>query len=666
MTGEAATDVERGPGRLARRWPTALLMLLDLTILVVTLVLLASARYDLTVSAVNRSGIALSLLLASGVYLVTYGLLVVRRYRWGSPDEIVGLVVVGFFLTACLSAASALTAPSVVPLSVAITTPPTSIGGWLLLRYAAVRFHRSRQRRKRHVGRATVVVGAGQGGQQAVAMMLQDAAGALNPVALVDDDPGKRRLSISGVRVAGTLDTLPDVLAETGAEVLLLAIPSAPPTTVQRVVDAAEDAGAELLVLPSFDEMLAGTSAPDGRGGGPTGAAIELPRQAFRPVLLEDLLGRGSVDIDTAGIAAYLEGRVVLVTGAGGSIGSQLCREIAHYRPARLVMTDRDDSLLHSVQLSVDGRGMLDSEDLVLGDLRTPGFAADLVRRVRPDVVFHAAAIKHLTLAERFPAEAFLTNVVGTADLLAACARAEVERFVNISTDKAADPQSVLGYTKRITERLTASFGAMVGPESSYISVRFGNVLGSRGSALTTFAAQLAAGRALTITSPHMTRYFMTIHEACQLVLQAAVDGRTGEGLVLDMGHPHNIEDLARRFAALQGFPPPEIVYTGTRPGEKIAETTLASDEPDERPFHPLISRVQVPTLDRKLLLVVDELRRDALLPGTGARLESWLRTTATAPSPGAGPASIVEGPATRPDHPVVEAPAARATSRLS
>lgn len=633
MTGEAATHTEPGPGNgVARRWPIALLMSLDLTILVVTLVVLASARYDLTVSAANRGGIGLSLLLAAGLYLVTYGLLVVRRYRWGSPDEVVGLVIVGFFLVAGLSAASALTVPTVLPLSVAITTPPTTIGGWLLLRYAALRFHRSRQRRRRRVGHATVVVGAGQGGQQAIAMMLQDATGALNPVAIVDDDPAKRRLSISGVRVRGSLGSLPEVLAQTGAEVLLLAIPSAPAATVQRIIDVAEAAAVELLVLPSFDSMLAGAAPAGGRSIAHAGATVELSRQAFRPVLLEDLLGRGSVDIDTDGIAAYLADRVVLVTGAGGSIGSQLCREIAEYGPARLVMTDRDDSLLHGVQLSVDGRGMLDSEDLVLGDLRTPGFAGELVRRVRPHVVFHAAAIKHLTLAERFPGEAFHTNVVGTADLLAACVSAEVERFVNISTDKAADPTSILGYTKRVTERLTATFGGLSLAESRYISVRFGNVLGSRGSALTTFAAQLAAGRPLTITSAEMTRYFMTIHEACQLVLQAAVDGRTGEGLVLDMGQPHNIEQLARRFAALQGFAPPEILYTGTRPGEKTAETTLARAEPDERPFHPLISRVQVPELDREALLDVDDLRREAVRGLPDERLRGWLQATATAP----------------------------------
>ena len=336
------------------------------------------------------------------------------------------------------------------------------------------------------------------------------------------------------------------------------------------------------MVLPSFDEMLSAPTVAGGPHEGiPRRALVDVSSRAFRPVLLDDLLGRGVVETESDAIREYLRGRVVLVTGAGGSIGSQLCREIAAFSPGRLVMTDRDDSLLHGVQLSVDGRGLLDSQDLVLGDLRTPTFVRSLVAACRPDVVFHAAAVKHLTLAERFPAETFLTNVAATAELFDACVSAGVERFVNISTDKAADPTSVLGYSKRVTERLTATYGDIAPESSRYISVRFGNVLGSRGSALTTFAAQLATGQPLTITSPDMERYFMTVHEAAQLVLQGAVHGRTGEGLVLDMGEPHNIEQLSRRFAALQGFRSPAIVYTGARPGEKAAERLFAHDEPD-------------------------------------------------------------------------------------
>lgn len=611
-------------------------MLVDVAILVISLAILTTARYDLAVSQINREGLAAAILLVAAVYTVTYGLLVSRRYHWGSPDEAVGLMVVAIFLVAALSSVSVLTKPALLPLSVAITTAPCAAVGWLIVRAMAIRFHRARLRRQGRRGRRTLIVGAGAGGQQALSMIQQDSTHALAPVGFVDDDPSTRRLSLQGLRVLGTVTTIAEVVRATNTEVVLLAIPSATPGLVQRVIDGVEASAAELLVLPSFDELLSAPrpSSTDHQRAG--GSKVDLPRQAFRPVLLEDLLGRGTVETDTAGIGAYLRGKVVLVTGAGGSIGSQLCREIARFDPARLVMTDRDDSLLHAVQLSVDGRGMLDSEDLVLGDLRTPGFVPDLVARVSPDVVFHAAAIKHLTLAERFPTEAFLTNVVGTADLLRACAECGVDRFINISTDKAADPTSVLGYTKRIAERLTATIGARTGDETRYISVRFGNVLGSRGSALTTFAAQLSSGQPLTITSPDMTRYFMTVHEACRLVLQAAVDGATGDGLVLDMGESHNIEQLARRFAALQGFPPPTIVYTGVRPGEKLEERTLAQAEPDDRPFHPLISRVLIPSVSRDLLIDVARMRSRITSGGDieAGELIDWLASASADPHP--------------------------------
>jgi len=611
-------------------------MLLDVAILVVVIVVLAMSRYEQRASAVNREGLGMAIALAAMVYLVTYGLLVARRSRWGSQDELVGLGVVTIFLVAALSAASILSDPAIVPLSVAVTAPLATTFGWLLLRYAGVAYHRSRRVRMRRANRRrTVIVGAGVTGRQAVAMMLDDDSSRLRPVALVDDDPRKRRISIAGVRVEGSLADLTSVCERLGAEVVLLAAPTLPAPVVQRVLEETQDAGVELLVLPSFDEMLSARTVAGGTQEGiPRKAMVDVPLQSFRSVLLDDLLGRGVVEIDSDAIGAYLRNRVVLVTGAGGSIGSQLCREIKAFGPGRLVMTDRDDSLLHGVQLSVDGRGLLDSDDLVLGDLRDGEFVRSLVRACRPDVVFHAAALKHLTLAERFPAEAFLTNVAATADLLEVCVATGVERFVNISTDKAADPQSVLGYSKRVTERLTATYGASTAETSRYISVRFGNVLGSRGSALTTFAAQLASGHPLTITSPDMERYFMTVHEAAQLVLQAAVHGRTGEGMILDMGQAHNIEELSRRFAALQGFSSPEIVYTGARPGEKIAERTLARDELDRRPFHPLVSHVPVPTFRAEILEEIDRVRGE-LPAGTGGVLvPELLRAMAFAAAP--------------------------------
>jgi FlaA1/EpsC-like NDP-sugar epimerase len=315
----------------------------------------------------------------------------------------------------------------------------------------------------------------------------------------------------------------------------------------------------------------------------------------IQPISEEELLGRPPSEIDTDAVANYITGRRVLVTGAGGSIGSELCRQLARFDPAALYMLDRDESGLHATQLSIDGRALLDSPELVLADLRDPQRLVEVFDACRPEVVFHAAALKHLTLLEQAPAEAWKTNVVGTQHLIELCELYGVSHFVNISTDKAADPGCVLGYTKRITERLTAS-AAQYKSHSVYLSVRFGNVLGSRGSVLTAFSAQSQTGGPMTVTDPDVTRYFMTIEEASRLTIYAGAIGRPGEALVLDMGEPVRIMDVAQRFAN-RHTPPLEIVFTGLRPGEKLHEVLLSTEEHDERPVHELISHVAVPPL---------------------------------------------------------------------
>jgi FlaA1/EpsC-like NDP-sugar epimerase len=289
----------------------------------------------------------------------------------------------------------------------------------------------------------------------------------------------------------------------------------------------------------------------------------------------------------------------VLVTGAGGSIGSELCRQVREFGPARLVMLDRDESALHAVQLSIEGRALLDDDALVLADIRDVETMTAVFRTHRPEVVFHAAALKHLPLLERYPREAIRTNVVATLDLLDLARDTGCERFVNISTDKAADPISVLGYSKRIAERLTATVGAEAAAACGavFLSVRFGNVLGSRGSVLDIFQAQIAAGGPLTVTDPDVTRFFMTTTEAVELVIQAGGIGNPGEVLVLDMGEPVRIADVARRFAEVAD-PRVELEFTGLRPGEKVAEVLFGAGEHDRRPRHPLIAQVAVPALD--------------------------------------------------------------------
>src|SRR5256714_1614759 len=285
--------------------------------------------------------------------------------------------------------------------------------------------------------------------------------------------------------------------------------------------------GSARYFIRSYDEERRRPTGPDVRRLLVVGVDVAIGDN--RTPTAEDLLGRQPVDTDVASIAEYLRGRRVLVTGAGGSIGSELCRQIAGFEPANLIMVDRDESALHAVQLSIEGRALLDSPDLVLLDLRDRDGMERFLRQRRPEVIFHAAALQHLPLLERYPGEAVQSNVWLTAHLLAAAAEVGVEKFVNISTDKAADPTSVLGYSKRIAERLTAHFAEHA--SGSFVSVRFGNVLGSRGSVLHAFRAQIEAGGPVTVTDPQVTRYFMTVHEAVQLVIQAAaVNGQHEPG----------------------------------------------------------------------------------------------------------------------------------------
>ncbi|MFM8484242.1 MAG: SDR family NAD(P)-dependent oxidoreductase, partial [Actinomycetota bacterium] len=406
---------------------------------------------------------------------------------------------------------------------------------------------------------------------------LDDRRSPYRPVGLVDDDPLKSNLRIMGVPVLGTISELSQVARQSKTSVALLAIPSADIDLVRLVDELATEAGVSLLILPPVTKLFSTMTLAD-----------------MRPVSEADLLGRPTTEIETDVLAGFVRGRRVLVTGAGGSIGSELCRQLVVYEPAALIMLDRDESLLAEVQLSLQGRALLDDPNLVLADIRDAERVDEVFDRYRPDVVFHCAALKHLTLLERFPREAWLTNVVGTVNLRWAAQRTGVNSVVNISTDKAADPTSVLGSSKRITERLTAHVAAETGAQ--YVSVRFGNVLGSRGSVLTIFKRQAELGGPITVTDPGVTRYFMTVQEAARLTAFAGAIGQPGEVLVLDMGAPIRIADVARRFA-WQGVPELPVVFTGLRAGEKLHESLFADDEADLRPVHPHVSHVPVTPL---------------------------------------------------------------------
>jgi len=429
-----------------------------------------------------------------------------------------------------------------------------------------------------------IIFGAGSGGGQLVRSMRSTPSSTMRPVALLDDDPWKRHLRIDGVPVLGSRVDIATTAAKTGASVLVIAIPSANAEVIRDVSADARSIGLEVKILPGVEKLF----------------SEHVTVRDVRDIKVDDLLGRGVIETDIGSIAGYLTGKRVLVTGAGGSIGSELCRQLHKWGPSELIMLDRDESALHAVQLSINGKARLDSPDVVLADIRDRAVLQAIFLDRRPDVVFHAAALKHLSMLEQYPTEAMKTNVLGTINVLKAAATCGVEHFVNISTDKAADPISVLGCSKRVAERITAAVASDT--TGTYLSVRFGNVLGSRGSVLTSFAAQIASGGPVTVTHPEVTRYFMTVQEAVQLVIQAAAIGRDGEALVLDMGNPVLIEDVARQLID-QSNDDIEIVYTGLCEGEKMHEKLFGMYEIDQRPSHPLVSHVTVPEINLRHIL---------------------------------------------------------------
>jgi dTDP-glucose 4,6-dehydratase len=320
-------------------------------------------------------------------------------------------------------------------------------------------------------------------------------------------------------------------------------------------------------------------------------------------VTVEDLLGRQPIDVDEKGIGAFLQGKRILITGAGGSIGSELTRQVHRYGPALVGILDRDESAIQAVQLSIDGHGLLNSDGLILADIRDADRMTQVMRDFCPDIVFHAAALKHLPLLEMYPDEAFKTNVLGTVNVVSAALASGVSAFVNISTDKAADPTSVLGLSKLVTERVTA--GAVDNGGHRYLSVRFGNVLGSRGSMLNTFRTQIDRGGPVTVTDPEVTRYFMTIPEAVHLVLQAASIGANSRTLILDMGQPVRIASVAEQLIEMSGRDI-EITYVGLRPGETVHEILTALNESPEPTSHPLITQVGVSPVTPEDVINVD------------------------------------------------------------
>lgn len=566
------------------RFVTPIRIALDLAAICVAVVIATYLRLNLTFEAPARGEFwRIAPLIASLQIVTGFATSLYRgRWRYGSYDEIAALGATallttgGFFLVNQYYFAD----DRPIPQSAVI------VGGIFgLVLMAAIRYSwrlllERLRRPTEEDAEKMLVFGAGEAGVQIVTSLLRSPSSKYLPVAFLDDAPSKRRLRIMGVPMLGGRENVAYAKDRTGATTLLIAIPTADAQTIGQLSDIADEVGLQVKVLPSFEEMLDGA----------------VTASDIRDLTDEDLLGRRQLDTDVDSIAHYISGKRVLVTGAGGSIGSELCRQLSRLGLGELIMLDRDESALHATEMSIHGRSLLDTDETVLADIRDLAALRVIFEERRPDVVFHTAALKHLTLLERYPAEAFKTNVIGSWNVLQAAQEVGVDVMVNVSSDKAANPTSVLGYSKRVAERLTADVG-LAQKSNRYLSVRFGNVLGSRGSVLGIFQHQVARGGPLTITDRKASRYFMTIPEAVQLVIQAGAIGENGEVLILDMGEAVSIYDLARRIIQRSGSDA-EIEFTGLRPGEKLHEELLGVGEQDDRPAHRLISHAKVPPLD--------------------------------------------------------------------
>jgi FlaA1/EpsC-like NDP-sugar epimerase len=542
-------------------------------------------------------GIKLTVFYVAGLYS--------RYWRYASVDELLDLATAGM-LAFCLQSVFFFGVmrpflpfmyefPRSIPLLDGLLTLLLAGG----VRYSVRVAERLRQRYDGHPApRRLLIAGAGEAGVAILMELQRNSRLGLLPVALIDDDPSKRGAQIRGVPVAGDRRQLAKVIKRTGAEQVVIAMPHAAGEVVREITQTCEQAGVGVRIMPAMGDLIHG----------------RVSVNQLREVDIEDLLRREPVHTDIGAVRGLLQGKRVLVTGAGGSIGSELCRQILRCRPASLILLGHGENSLFDVhnelqrllseQLGVNSQqSTVNSQQAfaartlahshtrtlvpVVADIRYPERMRQVFAEHRPEIVFHAAAHKHVPLMEENPGEAITNNVLGTRNLLQAAVETNVAHFVMISTDKAVNPTGIMGASKRVAELLVDQVARESG--RPYVAVRFGNVLGSRGSVVLTFKQQIAAGGPVTVTDPEMVRYFMTIPEAVQLVLQAAVLGQGREVFVLDMGEPVRIVDLAHDLIRLSGLRPGrdvEIVFTGRRPGEKLFEEIFTREEDHDRTAH--------------------------------------------------------------------------------
>ncbi len=443
-------------------------------------------------------------------------------------------------------------------------------------------------RRKRHQNLTRMlVVGAGAGGELVVRELIHARMRHYQPVGFVDDNPAKKNVRIHGVRVLGTTDDINSIVLNNSIEEIVIAIPSASGRTIRNIISKCEKTEVKIKIIPEFQKILTG----------------EITVKQLRDVSPEDLLGRETVSIDTKDVSDFIQDKVVLVTGAGGTIGSELTKQIIQFNPKLLVLWDYNENDTYFLKLELEDKYPYIKTQILIGDVKDVGLLKYAFTKFRPQIVFHSAAHKHVPLMEDNPVSAVKNNILATRNLIYAAEHYGVESFVMISTDKAVNPTSVMGASKRIAEMVIQSKAK--DSKTKFIAVRFGNVIGSSGSVVPIFKQQIERGGPLTVTHPDVKRFFMTASEAAQLVLQAGAIGKGGEIFILDMGEQMRILDLARNLVTLSGLDPDkdiEIRFTGLRAGEKLYEETLLDIEHDKATKHDKIYMTQAADFPRREL----------------------------------------------------------------
>lgn len=544
------------------------LMSIDAVIVSLAVVFAYLLRFDFQIQKQFMSQIPYMMVTFTGLVLLLnyYFGIYKRMWRYASIGELVTIIKVATLAAVLMFLfyiGLKLVYPVVVPRSIFLIVMGLNIvflgGSRLLWRMSRDGYTKLQPHHER-----ALIVGAGDAGTLVARDLKHNERISVYPIGFVDDDPSKCDLEVLGIPVLGSREDIPQIVEEHKVDMIIIAIPSAKRKDIRQIFDIAKNSKVRVKILPQVSDIIEG----------------KVSLQQIRDVRVEDLLGRDPVQVDLQGIMDYVTNKTVLVTGAGGSIGSELCRQIAEFNPKELLLLGHGENSIYLIEMEL--REKFPHLELIplIADVQDRLRMDEVFSAFRPQVVFHAAAHKHVPLMERNPAEAVKNNVLGTKHVAECADQYGTENFVLISTDKAVNPTSVMGATKRVAELIVQTINQT--SATKFAAVRFGNVLGSRGSVIPLFKQQIAQGGPVTVTHPEMVRYFMTIPEAVQLVLQAGALTKGGEVFILDMGEPVKILDLALDLIRLSGFTPYEdidIQFTGIRPGEKLYEEILTQEE---------------------------------------------------------------------------------------